>query len=272
MPDPVTGKSHGSGVITGSGCTTVLIGGRPAAVTGDACTCIGAPNAITGGSTGVFIGGKPATRKGDKCAHGGKITGGLGSVLIGERGVPPFIREIEKENSNSEELLEPPREEREKIINQTIQKCIELLERKLKLLQCSDPEVMKDFEKWFGFMNEERIQIILHKVERALRISQSMTVNDFEDITNDFARSDELAHVRFWDEFHTVYLGDRFWKLKGNCDMTRVDVLLHEMSHFFDVGNTIDFDYGEEQCLFLSNNHNVRAFYNADNFMYFLKA
>jgi hypothetical protein len=36
------------------------------------------------GSTGVFIGGKPAARMGDTCSHGGTITVGCPTVLIGE--------------------------------------------------------------------------------------------------------------------------------------------------------------------------------------------
>ena len=75
---------HVGGPITGPGCPTVLIGGMPAAVMGDMCTCVGPPSTVVLGSTGVFIGGKPAARMGDMTAHGGTITNGLPTVLIGE--------------------------------------------------------------------------------------------------------------------------------------------------------------------------------------------
>ena len=75
---------HVGGPITGPGCPTVLIGGMPAAVMGDMCVCVGPPDTIVLGSTGVFIGGKPAARMGDQCAHGGLITIGCPTVLIGE--------------------------------------------------------------------------------------------------------------------------------------------------------------------------------------------
>jgi uncharacterized Zn-binding protein involved in type VI secretion len=75
---------HVGGPIVGPGCATVLIGGMPAAVMGDTCTCVGPPDAIILGSTGVLIGGKPAARMGDQCAHGGMISVGLPTVLIGE--------------------------------------------------------------------------------------------------------------------------------------------------------------------------------------------
>lgn len=75
---------HVGGPVTGPGCPTVLIGGMPAAVMGDMCTCVGPPDTIILGSVGVFIGGKPAARMGDMCAHGGTITVGCPTVLIGE--------------------------------------------------------------------------------------------------------------------------------------------------------------------------------------------
>ena len=75
---------HVGGPITGPGVPTVLIGGMPAATMSDMCVCVGPPDTIVLGSTGVFIGGKPAARMGDMCAHGGAITVGLPTVLIGE--------------------------------------------------------------------------------------------------------------------------------------------------------------------------------------------
>jgi hypothetical protein len=67
----------------------------PAAVIGDMCTCVSpAPDSIVLGSMGVMIGGKPAARMGDMCAHGGMITVGCPTVLIGEMMpsmVPPFV-------------------------------------------------------------------------------------------------------------------------------------------------------------------------------------
>ena len=75
---------HVGGPITGPGCPTVLIGGMPAAVMGDMCVCVGPPDTIILGSAGVMFGGKPAARMGDQCAHGGTITLGCPTVLVGE--------------------------------------------------------------------------------------------------------------------------------------------------------------------------------------------
>lgn len=75
---------HVGGPLTGPGVPTVLIGGMPAAVIGDMCTCVGPPDTVVLGSTGVLIGGKPAARMGDSSAHGGVIVAGCPTVLIGE--------------------------------------------------------------------------------------------------------------------------------------------------------------------------------------------
>lgn len=65
------------------GCPTVLIGSLPAARVGDMAVCVGPPDSIILGSFTVLIGGQPAARLGDMTAHGGVITLGMVTVLIG---------------------------------------------------------------------------------------------------------------------------------------------------------------------------------------------
>ncbi|SUZ32361.1 putative deoxyribonuclease RhsA [Roseibaca ekhonensis] len=70
------------------GAPTVLIGGMPAARLSDTslCTPVGIPDPIVSGSATVVISGLPAARLGDSTAHGGKITSGCPTVLIGDGG------------------------------------------------------------------------------------------------------------------------------------------------------------------------------------------
>lgn len=74
---------HVGGPITGPGAPTVLIGGLPAAKMGDMAVCVGPPDSIVKGSSSVMIMSMPAARVGDTCAHGGSITLGCLTVLIG---------------------------------------------------------------------------------------------------------------------------------------------------------------------------------------------
>ena len=80
--------NHG-GIITGPGVSTVLIGGKPAAVLNDIHTCgMPPPHAPTAspfllGSATVLIGGIPAVRVGDKCGCGASVLKGEPTVDIG---------------------------------------------------------------------------------------------------------------------------------------------------------------------------------------------
>ena len=77
------GSPHVGGPITGPSVPNVLIGGMPAAVVGDICSCAGPPDTIVKGSATVMVGGKPAVRMGDQTAHGGVIVQGAPNVQIG---------------------------------------------------------------------------------------------------------------------------------------------------------------------------------------------
>ena len=77
------GSPHVGGPIIPSGPPNVLIEGMPAAKVGDMCTCAGPPDSIVMGSSSVFIGGMPAARMGDSTSHGGSISVGSPTVIIG---------------------------------------------------------------------------------------------------------------------------------------------------------------------------------------------
>jgi uncharacterized Zn-binding protein involved in type VI secretion len=80
----VTGTvPHVGGPVLPPGAPTVMIGGMPAAKVGDMLTCTGPPDSIAAGSGTVMIAGQPAARMGDSTAHGGVITLGCATVMIG---------------------------------------------------------------------------------------------------------------------------------------------------------------------------------------------
>lgn len=76
-------KPHVGGPVLPPGMPTVMIGGMPAATVGNLCTCASAPDSIIKGSATVMIANKPAARQGDQTAHGGLITIGCPTVIIG---------------------------------------------------------------------------------------------------------------------------------------------------------------------------------------------
>lgn len=86
---------HVGGPIVGPGSPNVLINGKPAAIIGDICTCAAVPDTIVQGNPTVLINGKPVACVGDMTAHGGTITSGEPTVIIGSSTVSDYkIREI----------------------------------------------------------------------------------------------------------------------------------------------------------------------------------
>lgn len=71
------------------GAATVIVGMMPAARVGDMCVCVGPPDTIAMGSPTVQIEMRPAARMGDNTAHGGVISSGCPTVLIGGAGMGP---------------------------------------------------------------------------------------------------------------------------------------------------------------------------------------
>jgi uncharacterized Zn-binding protein involved in type VI secretion len=92
--DPVP---HGGGPVLGPGCRTVFIGRASAARAGDRAFCAGgAHDVIVAGEPTVLVGGKPAARLGDR-THGGRVTTGCSTVLIGPHPLVAALREAARD-------------------------------------------------------------------------------------------------------------------------------------------------------------------------------
>jgi uncharacterized Zn-binding protein involved in type VI secretion len=101
-------KPHVGGPVV-RGEPSVIIGNQPAARVGDKCVCVGPPDSISKGESSVLIGNKPAARLGDSTSHGGKVTAGCPTVLIGSsaqgetlRAKKPVCEECEKQKKKRE--------------------------------------------------------------------------------------------------------------------------------------------------------------------------
>ncbi|MEZ6138324.1 MAG: PAAR domain-containing protein [Pirellulaceae bacterium] len=82
----VTGIVPHVGGPIAAGFPQVMIGGMPAARQSDMVTCVGPPDSIMMGSLSVKIGGMAAARFMDPTVHGGMITIGCPTVIIGDVG------------------------------------------------------------------------------------------------------------------------------------------------------------------------------------------
>ena len=71
------------GMMITEGSADVLVNGLGVARVGDGALCVGASDSISVGSGTVFVNGSAAARMGDATNHGGVITAGSPTVLIG---------------------------------------------------------------------------------------------------------------------------------------------------------------------------------------------
>lgn len=276
---PVTTPGpHIGGPIIGAGSTSVWIGGLPAAKKGDRCTCMGAMDRIIKGSSGVLIEGEPAARSGDMCAHGGWIYEGCASVLIGGT-IPVEIDEAElwaiyvkKDGTDvCKKFRRPSGARKIKLINQAIQDAIDLLANKQRLLRGRDPATMDLFKKWFGRDDEKTMKVIRIRIKKALKLLRSMNESNFTDIRNRETRQMAFGMVIPDDQLHIISLGNPFWEAEAVGPDSRAGTLIHELSHFIDVGGTKDYEYGDYGCLRLARFNPDRALINADNFERFIE-
>lgn len=74
---------HVGGPVLPPGGIPVMILGKPAAVVGGMCSCVGPPDVIVMGSMTVMIGSRPAAKMGSTTAHGGTVIATAVTVLIG---------------------------------------------------------------------------------------------------------------------------------------------------------------------------------------------
>jgi uncharacterized Zn-binding protein involved in type VI secretion len=73
---------HVGGPIVGPGAPNVLINGKPAALMGDMCVCVGPPDVVAQGNPSILINGVPVVCQGDLTAHGGVVMSGEANILI----------------------------------------------------------------------------------------------------------------------------------------------------------------------------------------------
>jgi len=73
---------HVGGPVVSPCAPNVLINGKPAALMGDMCVCVGPPDMIAQGEPTVLINGTPVATQGCLTAHGGMITSGEPTVMV----------------------------------------------------------------------------------------------------------------------------------------------------------------------------------------------
>ena len=69
---------------------------------------------------------------------------------------------------------------------------------------------------------------------------------------------------------HVIYLCDRYFVSPATGYDSKLGTLVHELSHA--VAYTEDFEYGQEDCLYLARKFPIIAIMNADNYEYYIES
>jgi hypothetical protein len=183
-------------------------------------------------------------------------------------------------------------------------KAIELLDARLHDLEVWDEDTQESFLTWFGTDESKARDLVRRRIVKAIAKLKALRLNNFvadpppsragltpaqyQDALDDYQR--EFAYVnpdsRGGKHEMTVHLGPQFATAD---DTTRAGTLIHEVSHFFTVGQTDDVEsaflgmrvekrgdkkvtmYGYARAERLSMQSQKNALHNADNFEFFVE-
>ncbi|KAH7338917.1 hypothetical protein B0J17DRAFT_396144 [Rhizoctonia solani] len=120
------------------------------------------------------------------------------------------------------------------------------------------------YTTWFGALADNRTQIVKgHFANLTGKIEQ------FEfDCSCD--KPDTFAYV-YPNRFPTVYLCGAFWKAPTNGTDSKGGTIVHEGTHFVNIGGTDDYAYGQSGAKSLAKSDPDRAIMNADSHEYFVE-
>lgn len=291
---------HVGGPILPPGGINVLIGGLPAATLGGTCVCVGPPDVIVRGSFTVLIGGRPAVRMGDNTLHGGAITLGFPTVLIGDFGmgevgvVTPemlntmFMAALDIAGVTQDTSRQQVLDGKDggggaaKSSNPSAMKAIAdakvMLKKKQDELALWDDKAKANVKTWMGDDSEATRTMLQDRIKKEQALLDTMDEKNFKPGTQkDLGKKPKIentwAYVIPNDTTHTVYLGGLFDDpaTPDTGQDSRAGTLVHELSHFDDVGGTKDVVYGADDAKNLAKKKPADAQKNADNFEYYME-
>lgn len=130
-----------------------------------------------------------------------------------------------------------------------------------------------DFREYFGFPTYQTYR----KVSSTLQNGKTLLAgSDFSvDCSLDPPCADGIfAFVYPTDRKHVIYTCNVFWSPQTSVDVvfnSKPGTLLHEATHFNDVGGTDDHAYGPDACRNLAQTDTSKATTNADSYEYFME-
>lgn len=118
---------------------------------------------------------------------------------------------------------------------------------------------------WFGTGSKQTVSNIINKSARALP-------GTVPNCTCTAKNPEKLyAYVRKFDRNHNVHLCPLFWTQDESGYDTKAATFVHEVTHFYDVGNTDDHVYGYEKAKELARTNPALALDCAENYTWYVE-
>jgi len=121
------------------------------------------------------------------------------------------------------------------------------------------------YTTWFGAYTASRWNTASGTITKINGLSTAI----FDCGASGCSSSSVFAYVYPTDSTHTIYLCNQFWKSGTTGYDTQPGTIVHESSHFNDIGGTQDHAYGTTAAKNLASSNPAQAVKNADNYEYF---
>lgn len=176
--------------------------------------------------------------------------------------------------------LSPLQRER---IREGVEALIGMLRSRLDDLERWDRNAQAAFIRAYGTTDADAQKTIRERLQRMLAVCERLTPEDnFKPADPDEYRrfgvdpADVYASVEPGDPGHVITLGERFWRAPLTGENSCAGTLAHELSHFVDIGATIDafqgeVFYGVERSRALARLDSAKALRHADSFEYWVE-
>jgi len=124
---------------------------------------------------------------------------------------------------------------------------------------------------WFGLVDRDRWNIVTQIYTKNVALLRRTFPHRCDPKE---CRKLTYAFVIPVDKTHTISLCTLFWTApSGLFELnSRAGVLIHESTHFLDIGPTSDLQYGEDDARTLAKKNPKKAIKNADNYEYFCES
>lgn len=174
--------------------------------------------------------------------------------------------------------------QQQRLIREAVDALIGMLRSRLDDLERWDRSAQAAFKKAFGTTDVADRQMIRERVERMLALCERLTPEDNfkpadpdEYLDRGLDPAAVYASVRPKDPGHVITLGEKFWWAPPTGQDSRAGTLGHELSHFLDIGATVDefpgdpVPYGLPAARALARRDSSKALMHADSFEYWVE-